>query len=174
MIKFAIFIFFLLLTHSTFSQNSIEITEGYAIGNKAPNIILSGLDGSTQDLSSLEGSVVLIDFWASFCGPCRAESAYLTEAYHTFKNTEFTIGKGFTIFSVSIDADTVQWKKAIEKDSLLWQTHGIDDLSWNSMYLIMYGIKGIPANFLIDKHGVIIAKNLRKEQISITLQKYVK
>ena len=134
-----------------------------AIGVLAPDINLAKPEGGTMALSSLRGQYVLLDFWASWCGPCRQENPNVVRAYNQFKD------KGFTIFSVSLDQDKGKWQKAIATDGLTW--HHVSDLAgWNSAGGAAYGIKSIPQSFLIDPQGRIIAKNLRGEALSAKLE----
>ena len=125
-----------------------------SIGELAPNIVLKTSLGETKELSSLKGKVVLIDFWASWCGPCRRENPNVVKAYKEFK------AKGFTIYGVSLDHSKEKWLAAIEKDGLDW--HHVSDLQgWKSEGAATYKVTGIPATFLLDKEGRIIGKNLR-------------
>ena len=148
--------------------------EGTAIGNKAPALKYKNPEGKEIALSDLKGKLVLIDFWAAWCGPCRRENPVVVNAYQKFKNAKFTNGKGFEIYSVSLDNNKDAWVKAIEKDKLEWDAHVSDLKYWQSEGAKKYGISSIPANFLIDKDGIIIAKNLRGADLERELQKWVK
>jgi thiol-disulfide isomerase/thioredoxin len=134
-----------------------------AIGEEAPEIVLSDPFGKTIALSSLRGKVVLIDFWASWCGPCRRENPNVVRVYQKYKN------KGFDIFGVSLDDNRDAWIKAINDDKLLWN-HVSDLQKWNSSVVKQYNIEGIPFTVLIDKNGKILAKNLRGEALEKKLQ----
>ena len=132
----------------------IKRIAGVAVGQQAPDFTLNSPDGKPVALSSLRGKFVLIDFWASWCGPCRMENPNVVRMYDKFKD------KGFDIYGVSLDDNEKAWKTAIERDKLKWQ-HGSELKKWNSGVAQSYGVNAIPATFLIDKDGKIIAKNLR-------------
>ncbi len=136
---------------------------------KAPEIELIGVNGKKVKLSSLKGKVVLIDFWASWCGPCRRENPNVVSAYLEFKDKKFKNGKGFEIFSVSLDKTEDAWKKAITDDGLLWLSHVIDSKGDVSR---LYQVRFIPTAFLIDGKGNIIAQgeSLRGEGLQNTLR----
>ena len=147
---------------------------GLNIGNLAPEISLPDADGKNISLSSLRGKMVLVDFWAAWCQPCRTESADLVQAYNHFNDKNFKGGNGFAIYSVSLDRTRESWIKAIKEDRLNWSTHVSDLKYWKSKPVSIYQIQGIPMNFLLDGKGMIIAKGLRREALYEILDTLVK
>ena len=141
--------------------------KGVMVGSPAPDITLSDTTGNAVALSSLRGKYVLIDFWASWCGPCRAENPNVVRMYNKYKD------KGFTIYSVSLDRTKAEWQRAIRNDKLPW-THVSDLKFWQSAAAQQYGVQAIPATFLLDKEGKIIAKNLRGEALEQKLEEVLK
>jgi peroxiredoxin len=125
-----------------------------APGKTAPDFSVTDPAGKPVSLSRFRGSWVLLDFWASWCKPCRAENPNLVQAYSKYKD------KGFTIFSVSLDGEREAWMKAMIQDRMLW-AHGSELKGWKSEVAVLYGLNSIPASFLLDPEGRIVAKNLR-------------
>ncbi len=126
---------------------------------EAPEITMNTPDGKTIKLSSLRGKVVLVDFWASWCGPCRKENPNVVRLYNKFK------GKGFTVFSVSLDEDINAWKQAILMDGLIWPNHVSDLMGWKTPMTQLYGFNSIPYTVLIDKNGKILGVGLRGAEL---------
>jgi peroxiredoxin len=136
-------------------------------GGMAPDINMPDTSGKPFALSMLRGKYVLVDFWASWCGPCRAENPNVVKAYNTYKD------KNFTVLGVSLDKDKQQWLNAIKADSLTW--HHISDLKyWNSAAVGLYGFDGIPYNVLVDPSGKIVGMNLRGDALENKLLEILK
>lgn len=135
--------------------NSMQAVANLSVGKAAPDLKYPTPDGKELALSSLRGKTVLLDFWASWCRPCRQENPAVVAAYNKYKS------KGFDVYSVSLDQNKDKWVEAIGKDQLTWKNHVSDLKGWGAEPAAVYGVKSIPASFLLDKDGKIIAKNLR-------------
>ncbi len=147
---------------SSYAAQLEEFGKALQVGQDAPEIALNSPDGKPIKLSSLRGKYVLIDFWASWCGPCRMENPNVVRTYQKYKD------KNFEIYGVSLDRSKDDWLKAIEKDQLTW-THVSDLKFWSSEGAKAYGVRSIPATYLVDPKGKIIAKNLRGESLDAKL-----
>jgi thiol-disulfide isomerase/thioredoxin len=143
------------------------------VGSTAPDIRLPGVNGDTLSLKKLRGKVVLIDFWASWCGPCRKENPNVVEVYNKYKKAKFKNARGFEVFSVSLDRDQAKWKEAIKADGLIWKNHVLDA---NNKAGGAYGVQFIPSGFLIDGEGKIVAtgESLRGLKLHVELDKLKK
>jgi peroxiredoxin len=142
-------------------RKSLDIAKATAVGSIAPDFTQSDSTGRPISLSSLRGKYVLIDFWASWCGPCRLENPNVVKVYNQYKS------KNFTVLGVSLDKETgrAAWIKAIKDDGLVWQQ--VSDLKfWANQVAVLYKVSQIPQNYLIDPSGKIIAKNLRGEELN--------
>jgi thiol-disulfide isomerase/thioredoxin len=145
---------------------SIMPKRGVDVGDFAPDMVLVDTNGvkSTVSFKDFKGKVVLLDFWASWCGPCRKENPNVVKAYQEYKS------KGFTIVSISLDENVGAWKKAILKDGLIWKSHFSDLKGWSSTAAKTYKVNSIPNTFLIGPDGKIVAKNLRGPELEQALQ----
>ncbi len=140
----------------------LKALENSSVGKKAPSITQFDLEGSPYALSDLQGQYVLVDFWASWCPPCRAENPKLVALYEEFK------GKNFEILGISFDSEFENWAKAVKDDNLTWK-HISDLQGWNNYASLIYGVKAIPQNILVDPQGIIIARNLHGDALRAKL-----
>jgi len=144
--------------------HQMMFVKAISVGHKAPDFTTMGLDGKPVSLSDYKGKYVMIDFWASWCGPCRAENPNVVKQYAAFKS------KGFNILGISLDVDKKNWQEAVTQDKLTW-AHGSDLKRFDGPTESLYHILGIPANFIIDPQGVIVAKNMRGTELEDFLNK---
>jgi thiol-disulfide isomerase/thioredoxin len=156
-------------------KNAMQQNTGLDIGKIAPDLKFKSPDGKEYTLSDLRGKIVLLDFWASWCGPCRRENPNLVAAFKKYSKATFNNAKGFEIYSISLDKNKAAWVKTIKTDHLFWKHHVIDLDPWSKTGSAqIYNISQIPYNFLIDENGKIIAKNLRGDNLHIAVDKLVK
>lgn len=139
-------------------KERVIVLKSVAIGQPAPDFTQNDPEGNPVSLSSKFGSILLIDFWAAWCGPCRGENPNIVKAYEKYHD------KGFDVFGVSLDRDKDAWLEAVEKDNLTWTQ--VSDLKyWQNDAAKLYGVNSIPGNFLLDKDGIILARNVRGEDL---------
>ena len=142
-------------------------------GSKAVDFSIEDANGKEFKLSTIKKKMILLDFWASWCGPCRKENPNVVEAYNKYNKKTFKTGKGFEVFSVSLDRDAGKWKEAIKKDGLVWSNHVWDK---ENVAGTAYQVQFIPSAFLVDGNGVIVAsgESLRGLGLHVQLDKQLK
>ncbi|MEI7588420.1 MAG: TlpA disulfide reductase family protein [Chitinophagia bacterium] len=148
-------------------EKSLQTAEVGKVGSVMPDFKQNDVNGKSVSLTSFKGKFVLIDFWASWCGPCRAENPNVVKTFNKFKD------KNFTILSVSLDQDKAKWLEAIKKDGLTW-THVSDLKYWNNEVAVQFGVQSIPASYLIDPNGVVIGRDLRGDDLTKALEAVIK
>jgi peroxiredoxin len=148
-------------------QPAVTKNEKPAVGSMAPDFTMNDVNDKPFSLKNLKGKYVLVDFWASWCGPCRGENPNVVAAYKKYKN------RNFTVLGVSLDENKAAWLKAIKDDKLTW-THVSDLKGWNNLAVSLYGFDGIPYNVLLDTTGKIIATGLREQALDRFLENTLK
>ena len=167
---FSVFAIGVLLSVFAFTNNgkneADEPKTGINIGDIAPEIALNNQDGKVTTLSSLRGKYVVVDFWASWCAPCRKMNPSLVNNYKKYATKKFENGEGLAIYSVSLDQEKAPWLAAIAADHLEWQDHVCEFSGWRSATASQFGIEYIPANLILDGKGKILARNLQDDELS--------
>lgn len=162
----------LIVVAGAWNKNSAGVPR---VGEKATDLTYQNPDGKDMSLSELEGHVVLIDFWASWCGPCRRKNPEIVALYDKYEGRKFIKGtEGFEVYSVSLDKSKDRWVAAIDQDNLKWKYHVSDLKGWSSEGARKYGVSSIPMTFLVDEEGYIIGRNLSQAAIEMELQKRLK
>lgn len=153
------------------SVSSTKQAVGLKVGDVAPGIVQENPEGEKISLASLQGKMVLIDFWASWCKPCRAANPQLVGLYNKYKDKSFKNASGFTVYSVSLDQQKEAWMRAIKEDGLVWPNHVSDLKYWNNAAARKYKVSSIPFTVLIDGNGVVVGKRLTHQQLEYELSK---
>ncbi|MFV0506701.1 MAG: TlpA family protein disulfide reductase [Bacteroidales bacterium] len=156
------------------NNQCIAQSTGISIGDKAPEIREISLAGSTISLSDYRGNFVLIDFWASWCGPCKQERPYIVSVYNEFKDAHFNGGGSLKILSISLDKNQEAWAKGVNSMDMTWPGQISDLQGWTSKWASVYGVRSIPYNFVVDQNGIIVAKNLKGDMLYDFLENRLK
>ncbi|QZE13253.1 TlpA family protein disulfide reductase [Halosquirtibacter laminarini] len=153
----------------TMSQGSLKAQKRIDAGQKIENIVLKDTKREKRSITELQGKVVLIHFWASWCPNCRIENKKLIELYEKYKDRDFTQGQKFEIYAISLDKKEQQWLKAIEHDGISWKYNVSDLKGWYGKYPTRFQLQYVPYNILINKNGTIIANNLKFKELQSRL-----
>lgn len=146
----------------------------YANGEKAPQFTSTLIDGAAFELADLEGKYVLLDFWGSWCGPCRKENPAIKALYVKYNKATFVDASGFEVISIGVENSEDRWKSAIEKDGLSWKYHIAQMDRFKSPIVSQYGVKEIPTKYLLNQKGEIIGVNLSSSEMDQMLSRRLK
>ncbi len=144
------------------------------IGDKAPNIKLKARRGGVKSLDNYKGKIVLVQFWASWCLPCRQFSKDWIRVYEKYKHAEFKTNTGFEVYSISLDKKKKDWKKASKEDGIPWKANTIDKKGWDSNYAFIYGVSKLPLDFLLDENGKVLAIDFTANELDQMLSAMLK
>jgi len=153
-------------------SSSKDLVVGTKTGNLAPEILCDGVEGSCVPLSSLKGSYVLIEFWASTCNQCRKDHFEMERMYYEYKDVKFINGMGFDIYSIALDESKNDWLESLKNDRMSWDHQFCDTRKWNADAAINYGVNNIPKYFLIDGDGVIVERHININELEDILSSY--
>lgn len=157
-ISLVIFSFFFLPNNSLLACCNTQLSDNtiLEVGDTAPEIKLKARRGGKKSLSKYKGKIVLVQFWASWCLPCRQFSKDWIRVYNKYKNATFKNGNGFEVYSISLDKSKKDWKRASKKDGIPWKANTIDNKGWDSNYAFIYGVDRLPLDFLLDENGKVL------------------